>query len=366
MANARRPGPIGLYSTSIDTGILDRTRMPQPGVIGLHTGPSNSEMEQAKITLVTDIGQLILDLTGIIDPTPISDGTNTLISLARGRWFDAFVSAVSIVPYVGDLAKAAKLPRYIKSVRKAIQIARFDPKWASALGMLFRKLRKVLDKCLELADDLLPDGVRKLLKELKDEIDNFSAIKGGAAGKPPGGGNKAGIQSSSKANNKGIGSRKKPAGKLDKKPENGYKPGKDNGPKTTTKPGSKPNEGLASGTTGEPMDPAKLERIKKSFESKGGVIDQSDDAEAYLRMRGAEGLTLNEKTILLPKDANTSAVYEELIHSTQFRKGMPTSSNVTEMEIQAAEKLIKNRKAYKIPNSETRQTIERLRQYRGQ
>jgi hypothetical protein len=47
-------------------------------------------------------------------------------------------------------------------------------------------------------------------------------------------------------------------------------------------------------------------------------------------MRDAEGLTLNEKTILRPKDANTSAVYEELIHSTQFRKEITTSLNVKE------------------------------------
>jgi hypothetical protein len=36
------------------------------------------------------------------------------------------------------------------------------------------------------------------------------------------------------------------------------------------------------------------------------------------------------------------------------------------MEIEAAEKLIRNRKAWRLPNSETRQTIERLRAYRNQ
>lgn len=114
------------------------------------------------------------------------------------------------------------------------------------------------------------------------------------------------------------------------------------------------------------MDAATFQRIKKAFGSKGGIIDQSADAQAYLKMRGAEGLTLNDKTILLPENPSASAVYEELIHATQFRKGVANTSNVTQMEIQAAEKLIRHRKAYGIPNAETRQTIERLRQYRGQ
>ena len=88
------------------------------------------------------------------------------------------------------------------------------------------------------------------------------------------------------------------------------------------------------------------------------------DAEStrLLQSLGAEGATLDSSTILLRQNPGTSAVYEELIHSAQLRRGM---NDVTRMEIEAAEKLIQFRQGYGIPNSETRQTIERLRQLRG-
>lgn len=64
-----------------------------------------------------DAVQTGLDAAGVADPTPISDGTNMVISLARAakepermgeHLFNAGVSAVSMVPYVGDLAKGLK------------------------------------------------------------------------------------------------------------------------------------------------------------------------------------------------------------------------------------------------------------------
>jgi hypothetical protein len=59
----------------------------------------------------------------------------------------------------------------------------------------------------------------------------------------------------------------------------------------------------------------------------------------------------------LPKNPSTSAVYEELIHTAQVRAGM---TDELKMEIQAAQKLIRFAKQYKIPPEETAQTIERL------
>ena len=62
--------------------------------------------------LMLDIGQLVLDVVGIFDPTPASDGANVLISLARGDLFGAGISAISIVPFVGDLVKVGKLDKW--------------------------------------------------------------------------------------------------------------------------------------------------------------------------------------------------------------------------------------------------------------
>jgi len=112
----------------------------------------------------------------------------------------------------------------------------------------------------------------------------------------------------------------------------------------------------------------------EGFKRTGGVVDQGEGPQAYLQLRGAEGLTLDAKTILLPQSPTTSAVFEEFIHSAQHRTGLVNSytdlygnagANLR-LEIQAAEKLITNRKAYGIPNSETQQTIQRLRDYRQQ
>jgi RHS repeat-associated protein len=126
-----------------------------------------------------------------------------------------------------------------------------------------------------------------------------------------------------------------------------------------------PKTPLFSHAAGEAMDPAALARIKAAFGRNGGIIDQSAEAQAYLRSRGAEGVTFGKDTILLPAQPTRSAVFEELIHTAQNRTGRFTGDNVLQMEIEAAEKLIRFRRGYGIPNSETRATIERLRGMRA-
>ena len=173
MAGGRVPGSIGVQPLQIDNGTLALTSSDTPGIVGDVHATSSQELEGLKNEVVWDIAQLILDITGIFDPTPVSDGSSALISLARGRWFDAMISAVSIVPYVGDLAKTAKLPRYLESVRKAVKIAHSDPQWALTLRELFLKLKKTLDEIYSGGADKLPDSASKYLKQLKEEIDEF-------------------------------------------------------------------------------------------------------------------------------------------------------------------------------------------------
>ncbi len=57
---------------------------------------------------VLDVLQGGLDVIGVFDPTPIADGINVLISLGRDNAEDAAVSALSLIPYVGDIAKVGK------------------------------------------------------------------------------------------------------------------------------------------------------------------------------------------------------------------------------------------------------------------
>ena len=232
MANTRIPGPFGSHPIHEDAGTLSRTSFSLPGPVGFKKIETNTALDQSKRELAFDIGQLILDITGIFDPSPVSDGTSCLISLARGNWLDAVTSAVSIVPYIGDLAKTTKLPRYLKSVRKAIQVAKLDSRWASALRALFEKLKRVLDKGYDLSADLLPDAARKQLKALKDEIDDFLKPRSSAAGDLPEGGIRTTHQSSKPIKSKGDLEQPQPIGNLDNSTAKAHAGSKNNiGPK---------------------------------------------------------------------------------------------------------------------------------------
>ncbi len=135
-------------------------------------------LEKEKQELILDMIQLILDLTGMVEATPFSDGTNALISLARRNWGDALISTVSIVPYFGDLAKVGKLNNYAYSIRRAIKIAEKDGVWGIALKQFLSKIKKLLDELIEILGDNTPDGI----KIIRHEIERFlpSALKGGA------------------------------------------------------------------------------------------------------------------------------------------------------------------------------------------
>ncbi|HEY5809623.1 MAG TPA: hypothetical protein VIT67_16730, partial [Povalibacter sp.] len=86
--------------------------------------PSETGVSQADVNaLKLDLAQMGIDLVGIADPTPISDGSNAIISLFRGHWKDAAISAVAIVPYVGDAAKLAKVPKYLKMFEQLAEVA---------------------------------------------------------------------------------------------------------------------------------------------------------------------------------------------------------------------------------------------------
>ncbi len=177
MANYRIPGPLGMgHSQQPPIDPLTRQPLRIPGPLGSHCEyqlKQKLEIELEKKEIALDICQFILDMTGIIDPTPASDGTNAIISLSRGRWIDAVISVVSIVPYVGDFAKLGKLPRYLKSIKKAIRIARTDFHWSNALKRLFIPLKKVIDQLYELGANKLPPHANKTLNQIKREIDHF-------------------------------------------------------------------------------------------------------------------------------------------------------------------------------------------------
>jgi hypothetical protein len=57
---------------------------------------------------------LVADIAGILDPTPISDSTATVLALNSGDVPGALLSLLGVLPYLGDVAKAAKYGSKLK------------------------------------------------------------------------------------------------------------------------------------------------------------------------------------------------------------------------------------------------------------
>ena len=121
---------------------------------------------------------------------------------------------------------------------------------------------------------------------------------------------------------------------------------------------------LFTKTKGGAMDSTLFKRIQSAFERKSGrIMESSKKSEEHLdfisqKVGGrVQGETLSQNVIALRRNPSVSSVYEELIHTAQLRRGM---TNIVEMEIEAARKLIRFADRYRIPKSQTRQTEKRL------
>ena len=128
-------------------------------------GQSPGKPQEIDADLALDLAQIGLDIAGIFDPTPISDGANTLISLGRGDWLGAGLSAISMIPYVGDAAKLGKLGKYAQTVAKAIDAARANPALRQALAP---GIQAIGDAIAKLPLDKLPESARKQLTTLNE------------------------------------------------------------------------------------------------------------------------------------------------------------------------------------------------------
>lgn len=115
----------------------------------------------------------------------------------------------------------------------------------------------------------------------------------------------------------------------------------------------------------EPMPKKQFQRIAKAFKRQGGIIQTNAETDAYLKSKKAEAITYNEKTILLQQRPSRSAVYEELIHATQYREGKNDGTLKSRLlcEIEAQEKLLKYQKIYKLTSAEVNQTQKALKAY---
>ena len=115
----------------------------------------------------------------------------------------------------------------------------------------------------------------------------------------------------------------------------------------------------------EPMPKKQFRAIKRAFQHHGGIIQQSDETDVYLERKHAEGITYNAKTILLKQDPGRASVFEELIHTEQYRNGKNDGSYKSCLlnEIEAQKKLLKYAEVYKLTDFEIKQTENALIKY---
>ena len=101
-----------------------------------------------------------LDIAGVFDPTGVADAANASLQLSEGKYGEAFVSALGLIPYVGDVAKVTRVGKdlriisdavegasYTKSLRKNLtRMTGLDPKDMQAHHIFPKKFRDYFEK----------------------------------------------------------------------------------------------------------------------------------------------------------------------------------------------------------------------------
>ena len=138
--------------------------------------PSRLEIEgltaeqKALLLDLTDIG---LSVVGIFEPTPFADLAGTGLALSRGEYGGAAISALGMFPYLGDLAKLGKLPKFVKVLGDVVQMAKQSPAFAKAVTPLLEKIKVALDN---LPIEKLPQKAQDAVKTIKNKIDELFAV----------------------------------------------------------------------------------------------------------------------------------------------------------------------------------------------
>jgi hypothetical protein len=130
------------------------------------------DVASQKRELALDLVQIGLSVAGIFDPTPVSDGLDGIISLVRGDFLGAGISAVSMIPYLGDAAKLGKLGKFAETVAKAVDLAKVDPAFAKTIEPALQKIRDALDL---VPVDKLPRSAREAIESMKSKVDELFA-----------------------------------------------------------------------------------------------------------------------------------------------------------------------------------------------
>jgi hypothetical protein len=126
-----------------------------------------ADLTEEERRIVFELGLAAADIGGILDPTPICDGVACVGELSQGNFVYAGINVVSMVPWLGDLAKAGKAGKFVRIVTEALEYAAKNPKFAERIRPLLELLSEALGK--------LPDGVAGAFDGLKNKVDDFVA-----------------------------------------------------------------------------------------------------------------------------------------------------------------------------------------------
>jgi hypothetical protein len=115
-----------------------------------------------------------------------------------------------------------------------------------------------------------------------------------------------------------------------------------------------------------PMDKAVIERVKQALAKKGVIVERTAEWDEYLIFTGKEAAVFSDNLIVMHTNVSASGFFEELIHLGQIRSGRVIRGddiNNILMEIEAQERLIKYKRAYKITDYEIGILEENLENY---
>jgi uncharacterized Zn-binding protein involved in type VI secretion len=177
-------GEVGVVSPSLPS--IPAMALTIPDIPAIPALPAPPEIPAVQSDLLVDVAQAALDIAGIVDPTPLSDGASAIISIARGDGLSAAISVASIlVPYAGDLTKLGKLPKMARTVEKAVAAVKAAPD--SAFAKRVQPSLNALNNALKkLPTDHLPqpakDAVVKIRKSLDEAFRGPNGIRFGANG----------------------------------------------------------------------------------------------------------------------------------------------------------------------------------------
>ncbi len=115
----------------------------------------------------------------------------------------------------------------------------------------------------------------------------------------------------------------------------------------------------------EPMPKKQFHRLEKSFRRRGGIFQYGRETDDYLSSKHAEGITYDAKTVLLKQNPGRASVFEELIHTHQYKTGKNDGSYLSRLncEIDAQRKLLRHSSLFQLTEPEIQQTKAALTAY---